>query len=104
LIDDCSTNNSINVIEEYQKYDERIILVKHDTNEGKIKSRTDGIRLAKGTFIKIIDSDDALIHKDILYISLYIAKLGNLDVIEFRISFYINGEFKTIEIIMKLLI
>ena len=96
LIDDCSTDNSIKVIEEYQKFDERIILVKHDTNEGKIKSRSDGIRLAKGTFITIIDGDDALIHRDTLYNSLYIAKLGNLDIVEFKISYYINGEFKTI--------
>ena len=35
-------------------------------NEGKMKSRTDGIRKAKGKYITIIDCDDALIHKNIL--------------------------------------
>ena len=60
-----------------------------------MKSRTDGIRLAKGKYITIIDGDDSLIHKNILYNSLHIANLGNLDVIEFKISYYRNATFRT---------
>ena len=71
FIDDCSLDNSLEIIKEYQKEDERIILISHDTNEGEIKSRTDGIRKSKGKYITIIDGDDALIHKDILKNSLY---------------------------------
>ena len=96
LVDDCSTDNSTEVIFEFQKYDERIILIKHDSNGGPLKSRSDGVRSSKGTFIMIIDGDDALIHKDALYNILSIAKLGNLDVVEFKASYYRNGEFKTI--------
>ena len=65
-IDDCSLDNSLEIIKEFQKEDERIILVTHDANEGTIKSRNDGIRKAKGKYITIVDGDDALIHKDIL--------------------------------------
>ena len=79
IIDDCSEDNSTEVIKEYQKEDPRIILILHDTNEGEIKSRTDGIRKAKGKYITIIDGDDALIHKDILKDSFFIAKKGKLD-------------------------
>ena len=48
IIDDCSQDNSTETIEEFQKEDPRIILVKHEMNEGPIKSRSDGVRMPKG--------------------------------------------------------
>jgi len=65
IVDDCSQDNGTDIIKEFQKKDKRIILISHDMNEGEIKSRTDGIRKAKGNYITIIDGDDALIHKNI---------------------------------------
>ena len=94
IIDDCSLDNSTEIIESYQKEDDRIILMKHESNEGKIKSRTDGIKISKGKYILIIDGDDALIHKNILTNSLYIANLADLDVVEYKASYYRKGEFK----------
>ena len=96
IIDDCSEDNSTEVIKEYQKEDPRIILILHDTNEGEIKSRTDGIRKAKGKYITIIDGDDALIHKDILKDSFFIAKKGKLDIVQFKGSGYSKGVSKNI--------
>ena len=89
VIDDCSSDNSTKIIESFQRHDNRIILLKHKRNEGKIKSRTQGIRIAKGKYITILDGDDTFIHSNILYDSLYIAYLADLDVIEFKAS--ING-------------
>ena len=91
IIDDCSEDNSTDIIKEYQKEDPRIILIAHDINEGEIKSRSDGIRKAKGKYITIVDGDDALIHKDILKNSLFIAQKLNLDVVEFKGSGYRRG-------------
>ena len=51
IIDDCSLDNSFEIIKECQKLDERIILISHYKNEGAIKSRTDGIRIAIGEYI-----------------------------------------------------
>ena len=96
IIDDCSLDNSFEIIKECQKLDERIILISHYKNEGAIKSRTDGIRIATGEYITIIDGDDALIHKDILKNCLYIAKKLNIDVVEFRAGEYKNEKFKGI--------
>ena len=56
-----------------------------------MKARTDGIRKAKGKYITIIDGDDALIHKDILKNSLFIAQKANLDVVEFKGSGHRDG-------------
>ena len=80
IIDDCSTDNSISSIKNILKEDDRIKLIQHDINEGKIKSRSEGIKLAKGKYITIIDGDDALIHKNILYKSFKIGDIGNLDI------------------------
>ena len=88
IVDDCSLDNSTDVIKEFQKEDERIILFSHDTNEGEMKSRTDGIRKAKGKYITILDGDDAYIHKDVLKNSLFIAEKGEFDVVEFNWVIY----------------
>ena len=85
VIDDCSSDNSIEIIKKYRNEDNRIEVIEHKVNQGKIKSRSDGIRIDKGKYITILDGDDGLIHKDILNHSLYIADLGNLDVLEFKI-------------------
>jgi hypothetical protein len=90
---DCSTDNSTETIQKYMKEDERIIMVDHDTIEGTMKIRSEGIRLAKGKYITQVDGDDAFIHKDILKNSLYIANLGDLDVVEFYASEYRNEKW-----------
>ena len=51
IIDDCSLDNTTKVIKKYMAEDKRIIYLKHDNNDGKIKSRSDGIRIAKGKYI-----------------------------------------------------
>ena len=96
IVDDCSTDNTTDIIQQFQQSDPRIILYAHDINEGTIKSRSDGIKKAKGEYILVIDGDDALIHKDILKNSLYIAQLGNIDVVEFRMGVFSKGNLKKI--------
>ena len=50
------------ILENYQKEDDRIIIIKYDKNKGTIKARTDGIKLAKGKYITILDGDDAFLY------------------------------------------
>ena len=88
IIDDCSLDNTTKVIKKYMAEDKRIIYLKHDNNDGKIKSRSDGIRIAKGKYITIIDGDDALSNSNILNNSLIIAKIANLDIVQFRDVFF----------------
>ena len=88
IIDDCSLDNTTKVIKKYMAKDKRIIYLKHDNNNGKIKSRSDGIRIAKGKYITIIDGDDALSNSNILNNSLIIAKIANLDIVQFRDVFF----------------
>ena len=93
---DCSYDNSTEVIKSYMEKDKRIILIEHDTKEGTMKNRIDGIRKAKGKYITVVDGDDALIQKNILKNAFDIATLGNIDVVEFFGDMYVKGESKGI--------
>ena len=90
IIDDCSLDNTTEIIAQYMKEDERIIYLKHESNDGKIKSRSDGVRIAKGKYITIIDGDDSLSNQNILYNSYTIAKMANLDIVQFRFALFNN--------------
>jgi teichuronic acid biosynthesis glycosyltransferase TuaG len=57
IIDDCSTDNSAEVIGSYLG-DPRIRLYRQDTNKGPGPARNVGIAAAKGKIIAFIDSDD----------------------------------------------
>ena len=56
IVDDCSTNNSVDVIESYS--DKRIKLIKNKGNMGLTKSLNIAIKAAKGEFIARMDADD----------------------------------------------
>ena len=84
LVDDSSTDNSVKLIEKYQKEDERIILLKHKKNKGTLITRNDGILFSKGEYIIIPDPDDIL-SKDILSICYNVSKESNLEMIRFNI-------------------
>ena len=58
LVDDCSKDNSAQLIKEFQKYDDRIKYIKLEKNSGASVSRNTGIKNAKGRFIAFVDSDD----------------------------------------------
>jgi glycosyltransferase involved in cell wall biosynthesis len=59
VIDDCSTDNSVNTIKNYLS-DRRIRLFNNEKNKGYIYSLKKGIKLSEGSIIAIIDSDDAI--------------------------------------------
>ena len=92
ILIDCSYDNSTETIQNYMKEDDRIVMIDHDTIEGTMKIRKEGIMLAKGNYITFLDGDDAFMHRDVLNNSLFIANLGNLDIVEFYGKEYKDGE------------
>ena len=84
FVDDCSRDKSVNIIEYHQKYDERIILLKHSTNLGTLNSRKEGIYEAEGEYIMFVDSDDLMLY-DILNKSYKLAKKGNYEIVQFGV-------------------
>lgn len=57
LIDDGSTDASLNICQQLASTDSRII-VYHQTNKGVSAARNQGILLASGDFVMFVDSDD----------------------------------------------
>ena len=58
IIDDCSSDNSVRVIERLAKEFSHIRLIKNPINSGPAKSRNNGLKIAKGNLICFLDSDD----------------------------------------------
>lgn len=56
IVDDGSTDNSIDIIRSFQ--DPRIKLLVNDRNEGLSFTRNRGLREARGSFIALLDCDD----------------------------------------------
>ncbi|MEJ4087309.1 glycosyltransferase family 2 protein [Galbibacter orientalis] len=58
LIDDCSSDSSVEMIENYAKIDNRIKLIRLDKNSGAGVARNTGIKAAIGRYISFLDADD----------------------------------------------
>lgn len=56
IVDDCSTDNSIDVIQSFHEH--RIKLLHNEKNSGAAISRNYALREAKGKWIAFLDSDD----------------------------------------------
>ncbi|AUC84410.1 glycosyl transferase [Polaribacter sp. ALD11] len=63
IVDDCSTDKSLDIIEEYSKIDKRIKFLKLSENSGAAVARNKAIKEANGNFIAFLDSDDLWLPK-----------------------------------------
>lgn len=64
IVDDGSTDNSLEVINKLKNIDNRINIYSQE-NKGQAEARNNGLSYAKGTYIYFMDSDDVL-HTDAL--------------------------------------
>jgi len=58
IVDDASTDNSVEIIRSYEKVHERIELIALDKNLGTTAARNIGIEKSKGDLLAFMDSDD----------------------------------------------
>jgi teichuronic acid biosynthesis glycosyltransferase TuaG len=58
IIDDCSTDNSVEIVQKYLEKDSRIKLFVNNKNSGAAVSRNFGLLKSSGRFISFLDSDD----------------------------------------------
>ena len=58
VVDDCSSDNSTEVIEQYCDKDSRVRLIRNEQNLGAYPTRNRGMQAAKGDFLTVHDSDD----------------------------------------------
>ena len=58
IVDDCSTDNTEEVVNQYIKKHKHIKYIKNETNIGACASRNKAINMAQGKFITGLDDDD----------------------------------------------
>lgn len=58
VVNDCSRDNTEEIIKEFESCDSRVHYYKNEANSGVSYTRNRGVKLAKGDFIAFLDSDD----------------------------------------------
>lgn len=58
LVDDCSSDNSQEVIRNYMQYHPEIVYFKQPTNQGAGAARNKALELARGQYVAFLDADD----------------------------------------------
>lgn len=77
LVNDCSTDDSLEIIKKYEQCDKRIRVIELQHNSGVAHARNTGIESSKYEYLAFLDSDD-LWTPDKLKIQVeYIEKTGN---------------------------
>lgn len=90
-VDDCSTDNSLNILKAYQKQYNEIIILSTKKRSGAGISRNLGLTIACGEYIHFVDIDDFLIPN--IYKELYsIAHKNNIDILRTKSYLY---DYKT---------
>ena len=91
VIDDQGKDDSIKVAEEIALKDNRVKIIKNDTNIGAGPSRNRGIEMARGEYLSFIDADD-YVEEDYYELLYTKAKKENLDIVKGKIIYELaNG-------------
>ena len=91
MVDDGSTDNSVRIINQFQKNDKRIKLIKNEKNMGSLNARYNGAIHSKGEYLIFVDSDDIILKDGIAKAYSHI-KNNNLDMVEFHSVFDENNK------------
>ena len=91
-VNDCSEDNSLEVLNEMAKKDSRIKIVNNIKNRGLLFSRAMGILYSKGEYLMNLDPDDALENSGNLKYLYRKIKNSKADVIKFGMVFKNNSK------------
>lgn len=92
-VDDCSTDDTVRKIKEYQAKYPNIQLICHEVNKTAGGARNTGMDAAKGEYLWFVDPDDAIVENVLGDLSKLIERL-KVDVLFFNYN-YIDEEGKT---------
>lgn len=90
-INDGSSDGSLQILKEYEKNDERIIVVNQD-NLGVAKTRNNALKMIKGKYVYFMDSDDYLDQN--AFKKLHANISANESEICILKAFFVNGDEK----------
>lgn len=67
VLDDCSTDNTLQIANEFALTDTRIYVYRNDHNLGDYPNRNKAAFFAKGKYLKYVDSDDIIFKESLAY-------------------------------------
>lgn len=115
IIDDCSTDKTLEIIKSIK--DDRIVLIRNNSNRGLGYNLNYGIRVSKGKYIARMDADDIShpqrfdyqikyleAHKDVVCLGTSAKKIGRLSLRTRLFSLYMNQCTSWEEIKVQLLL
>ena len=82
-VDDGSPDNSLAILNQYAKKDNRIIIISQ-TNQGLSGARNSGLELAQGEFVYFLDSDDYLDNNEALKVMYRAVENASIDILSFN--------------------
>ena len=83
IVDDSSSDNSIELVKEIMGKEERIKLLKNSKNMGTLHTKMRGIIFAKGKYILSLDQDNLYSNKNVLNILYRRAEKYNIELLGF---------------------
>ena len=83
IIDDFSTDDSIQIIRELMKEDPRIVFLANTENKGALYTKTKGVLQAKGKYVMTLDVDDLYASEDAFSTLYNEAEKYDLDIVGF---------------------
>lgn len=90
LVDDGSTDESLEICMDYERKDSRIIVLKNN-HQGLVETRKCGVKKAKGEYCIFVDSDD-WIENTLLEKILALVEDGKIDIVNYGMSSVIGEE------------
>lgn len=85
LIDDCSTDGTLEACREYQSRYSNVYVICNSSNVGQGLSRNVGIKEATGTYLAFVDADDMI--SEYMFEDLFsLAGAGDYDIVGCRLK------------------
>ncbi len=104
IVDDASTDDSLKTLEEYQKKDHRIVILRNEENIGLAASLNKAMAVSKGKYIIRMDTDDISLpsrfrkqlkfmedNRDISVAGTFAKKIGDSD--DYMVSPFCNAQY-----------
>ena len=102
MIDDCSNDNSYQVIQSFKQYFDEITILHNEKNKGVSYSRNLGLEHITGEYVAFIDADDLVEDNYVESIYSGINSIYNdWDLIYFPVKSFSNSRNSTIDILLR---
>lgn len=95
-IDDCSPDNSLAIVNQYQSIHPNLRIIQHKTNLKLGAARNTGLKASQGSYVWFVDSDD-FIEENCLSEVIGECEKNNLDILHFSIQNHKSQCIRAIE-------